>query len=104
MRTLNLTDKNTFYAPASEECWVELAKCIVADAAETYAWQFPKFYTSKKDFELQDSKSFAPVRRAILKRLCNGPVGVFVDPETYFDAFEKKLIENIKMYSQINLK
>ena len=104
MRTLNLHDSNTFYAPASDECWVELAKCIVEMTAETYAWQFPKFSTSQKDFEQQDARSYAPIRRSILKKLCDGPVGALVDPVAYFDAFEKKLQENIKMYRQSNLK
>ena len=104
MRTLNLHDKNTFYAPASDECWVELAKCIVEYAADSYAWQFPKFATSQKDFEQQDIRSYAPIRRSILNRLCNGPVGALVDPVTYFDAFEKRRFEAMQAFKTDNLK
>ena len=104
MRTLSVKDTNTFYAPASDECWITLAQCIVECAAESYAWQFPKFCISQKDFEQQDERSYAPIRRSILKRLCSGPVGVMIDPEVYFDAFEKKRREVIATFTTDNLK
>ena len=104
MRTLNLRDKNTFYAPASDECWVMLAKSIVAFAAETYANQFPKFCRSKQEFDTLDKKSFAPVRKSIFIKLCQGPVRVFIDPDTYWDAFEKKRAEAMYDFQIHNLK
>lgn len=104
MRTLNMPDQSRFYAPASDECWVMLAKSIVAFTAETYANQFPKFCHSKQEFDTLDKKSFAPVRKSIFNKLCQGPVRVFVDPETYLDAFEKKRAEAMYEFKVHNLK
>lgn len=84
------------YQPYNDECWIQLAMCIVESAAEEYAWQFPKFCTDRKEFERQDKKSYAPVRKSILNRLCNSAVRVMVDPETYRDAFERKRREAMK--------
>lgn len=92
------------YQPYDDECWMKLAQSIVASAAESYANQFPKFYNSMQEFELADKRSFAPVRKSILYRLCNGPVRVLVDPQTYFDAFERKRFEVMNDFGVPNLK
>ena len=86
------------YQPYDDECWIQLAKSIVDCAAEEYAYQFPKFCISRQEFEKLDTKSYAPIRANILKRLCNGPVRVMIDPTTYKDAFEHKRKEAMKEF------
>ena len=78
------------YRPYDDECWLLLAKSIVAEAAEEYSNQFPKFCLSRSEFDMIDKKSYAPIRKNILKRLCEGPVKVLADPETFHDAFERR--------------
>jgi len=87
------------YQPYDDECWIILAKSIVEFAAEEYANQFPKFCLSRLEFDTLDKKSYAPVRRSILKRLCNGPVRVMIDPDTYLDAFEHRREEVMKGFN-----
>lgn len=78
------------YRPYDDECWMLLAKSIVSEAAEEYSNQFPKFCSSRNEFETLDTKSYAPIRKSILRRICNGPVKALADPETFHDAFEKR--------------
>ena len=92
------------YQPYDDECWLVLAKSIVAEAAEEYSNQFPKFCLSRSEFETLDTKSYAPIRRSILKRICNGPVRVLADPETFHDAFEKRRSEAMQDFKIYNLK
>ena len=92
------------YRPYDDECWIILAKSIVAYAAEEYANQFPKFCISRYEFETLDKKSYAPIRKSILNRLFNGPVKVMIDQQTFKDAFEQKRIDTMKSFNINNLK
>ena len=51
MRTLNLTDSNTFYAPAYDDCWVLLAKEIMNSYSYSYANQICTSAFSQLDYD-----------------------------------------------------
>lgn len=92
------------YRPYDDECWIKLAQRIIELTAETYAQQFPKFCYSKAEFDTLDAKSYAPIRRSILKKLFSGPVQVLIDPQTYIDAFEQKRRDEMTSFGIDNLK
>lgn len=92
------------YRPYDDECWIKLAQSIIELTAETYAQQFPKFCYSKSEFDELDIKSFAPIRKSILKKLFSGPVKVLIDPQTYIDAFERRRREEMSSFGVDNLK
>ena len=96
---------NPFYCHYNDECWIQLSKSIIADMAESYANQFPKFCRNQMEFEELDRKSYAPIRKGILTKLFNGPVRVLVDKEAFTDAFNRRLQQEIRDYNRgINLK
>lgn len=94
---------NSFYCHYSDECWLQLAKSIISESAESYANQFPKFCRTQMEFEELDRKSYAPIRKGILTKLFNGPVRVMLDREAITDAFNRRWIEEIKNFNRNNL-
>lgn len=96
MRTLSLMDKNTSYSPASDECWVLLAKEIMSAYVVSYVNKFPMFATSQADYDATDKRSCAPVRRSILKNIKNGPLRNAVDITAVYSALEKERLKNKK--------
>lgn len=102
---IHIDHDNPAYCHYSDECWIQLSKCIIADMAESYANQFPKFCRSLAEFEELDRKSYAPIRKGILSKLFNGPVRVLIDKDAFTDAFNKKWQQEITDYNRsINLK
>lgn len=99
MRTLNLVDKNTFYAPASDECWVVLAKEIMASYAMSYANQVITSAFSQVEYEKLDRQRCVPQRRSILRRVKYGPLRSVVDMSAVFSAFEKQRKENLRSWN-----
>ena len=98
MRTLNLTDTNTFYAPASDECWVLLAKEIMASYSLSYTHQICTSAFSQFDYDKTDRQKFAPQRRSILRRVKYGPLRNVVDMASVFRAFEAERKANLKSW------
>lgn len=96
MRTLNLTDSNTFYAPASDECWVILAKEIMSSYSLSYCNQVCLSAFSQSDYERIDRQRFAPQRRSILRRIKYGPLRNVVDMHSVYRAFEEERRRKLK--------
>ena len=94
MRTLSLMDKNTAYSPASDECWVLLAKEIMSDYAVSYINKFPLYASSQAEYDALEKKSFAPVRRSIIRNIKNGPLRNAVDISAVYSALERERLEN----------
>ena len=92
---------NPFYCHYNDECWIQLSKSIIADTANHYANQFPKFCRSKLEFETLDQKSYAPIRKGILARLFNGPVRVLLDKEAVTDAFNQRWQQEVQDYTRM---
>ena len=98
MRTLNLTDKDTFYAPASDECWVILAKEIMSAYSNSYSNQIVTNAFSQMEYDKLDKQRFAPQRRSILRKVKYGPLRSVVDMSSVFRAFEKERKEKLKSW------
>ena len=58
MQTLSLTDKDTFYAPASDECWVILAKEIMASYTLSYINQVVYNAYSQSEYDKIDNHKY----------------------------------------------
>lgn len=102
---VHIVGENTHYCHYNDECWIQLSKSIIADAAELYASQFPKFCRDRIEFETLDQKSYAPIRKGILTKLFNSPVRVLIDKEAFTDAFDKKWRQEVQDYNRAtNLK
>jgi len=98
MRTLNLTDNNTFYAPAYDDCWVLLAKEIMNSYSSSYANQICTSAFSQLDYDKIDQKKYAPQRRSILRRVKHGPLRNIIDIDTIYYAFEQERKANLKRW------
>ena len=94
MIILNLEDKNTFYAPASDECWVILAKEIMSSYTLSYIHQFPTDARSQLEYDKLDKQKFAPQRKSILRRIKNGPLRSVVDIHAVYSALNQKRLEH----------
>lgn len=75
---------------SNEDGYTLLAKAIITQAAEDYARLFPTDVSSQFEFTEIDAEEYAPRRRAILRRLCNGPLKSILDYDVCKDAFEKR--------------
>lgn len=98
MRTLNLTDTNTFYAPACDECWVVLAKEIMSSYSSSYANQICTSAFTQADYDRIDKQRYAPQRRSILRRVKYGPLRNVVDMSSVYRAFEQQRRHNLKSW------
>lgn len=82
------------YANSMEEERVDgyqlLAEAIIEQAAEDYANLFPTDARSQLEFSIIDAKEFAPLRKSILRKLCNSAVRSIVEYDICLDAFEQK--------------
>ena len=94
MRTLSLMDKNTAYSPASDECWVLLAKDIMSAYAVSYVNKFPMFARSQEEYDSIDKRSCTPVRRSVLRNIKNGPLRNAVDITAVYSALERERLKN----------
>ena len=93
MRTLNLRDPNPFYAPASDECWVSLAKEIMNSYALKYMYQVPVNAFTQDEYDRLDKKTYAPQRRSILRNIKNGPLRNVVDMKSIYAGLESKRLQ-----------
>ena len=98
MIILNLEDKNTFYAPASDECWVILAKEIMSSYTLSYIHQFPTDARSQMEYDKLDRQKHIPQRKSILRRLKTGPLRSAIDINASYSALEHLRIEQKKSW------
>ena len=96
MRTLYLKDKNTFYAPAADECWVVLAKEIMASYSLKYEYQTPTTAFTQEEYNILNDRTYAPIRKSILRSIKNGPLRNVVDMKAVYAGLEKRRRENMK--------
>lgn len=93
MRTLNLKDPNPFYAPASDECWVILAKEIMASYACKYMCLLPTTAFSQTEYDKLNKQTYSPMRRHVLKNIKNGPLRNVVDMTSVYSGLERRRME-----------
>ena len=96
MRTLGVNiEENPFYAPASDDCWVVLAKEIMSSYAQSYANQVVTSAFSQLEYDKIDKQKFAPQRKSILRKVKYGPLRSVVDMASVYSAFEKQRKKNL---------
>ena len=93
MLILNVEDKNTFYAPAEDECWMILAKEIMSTYALSYAHLFPTAARTQSEYDQLDKQKFVAQRKSILRRLKNGPLRSVINMASAYSALERLRIE-----------
>ena len=98
MRTLILTDENTFYAPASDDCWVILAKEIMSSYAQSYIIQFPTTAYTQAEYDRLNEQKYALQRKSILKRIKHGPLRNAVDLKSVYCGLELKRLHNLRTW------
>lgn len=97
MRTLGINVKeNVFYAPYEDECWIVLAQEIMDSYAKSYSYQSPVTAFSQEEYDRLNHKTFAPIRKSILKKVKTGPLRNVVDMTAVYDAFEQKRRDRLK--------
>lgn len=94
MRTLGIHVKeNRFYAPYDDECWVVLAKEIMASYADKYSYQLPTTAFTQEEYSRLDRKTYLPIRQRILRSVERGPLRNVADMKAIYHAFEKRRLE-----------
>lgn len=84
------TDDNPFYCRYDDECWVVLAKEIIAYSAMKYSYQIPTTASSQEEYLILDRKTYLPIRKSILRSVMNGPLRNIANIESVYSAFEKR--------------
>ena len=93
MRYIKIEDKNTFYAPAGDECWVILAQEIMSSYTAKYSCQLPLTAFTQEEYDKLNDRTFAPIRRSILRNIKNGPLRNIVDIGAIYNGLEIKRME-----------
>lgn len=93
MKAMYLTDKDTRYAPAEDECWMNLAKAIMISYGVAYSTKSPLSARSQAEYDAVDRISCAPVRKSILRNIKNGPLRNAVDIHAVYSALEQKRLD-----------
>ena len=106
MKTFSINDSDTFYSPASDECWIELAKAIMESYTLDYINKTPVAY-SQEEYDKLDEHSYALARRSILKHIKHGPLRHAINIKSAYAGLEKRRLERsqrlkIKWVSKYN--
>lgn len=88
MKTLVMHDKDNIYAPASDDCWVRLAKAMMTSYSRNYTVQIVTSARTQAEYDTIDKKRYAPARRSILRCIKHGPLKSVVDMTSTFSALE----------------
>lgn len=94
MRTLGVNiQENEFYAPYTDECWVNLAKVIMRSYADKYSYQIPTTAYTQKEYSELDRKTYLPIRKSVLKSVMRGPLKNLTDLGSVYHGFEERRLE-----------
>ena len=86
--------ENPFYCPYDNECWVVLAKAIMSVYSDKYTYQMPLNAVSQAEYDVLDKRTYAPMRRSILRCIKNGPIRNAVNITSAYSALESLRKEN----------
>jgi len=96
MRLLGVRVKeNPFYASYEDECWILLAQEIMHSYANSYTYQSPTTAYSQAEYDKLNITTFAPIRKSILRKVKNGPLGNIVNIAAVYAAFEECRRDNL---------
>ena len=85
--------ENEFYAPYTEECWINLAKAIMEVYAIKYSCLLPTTAYTQMEYDHLTRQTFAPMRRSVLKSIKHGPLRHVVDIQGAYAGLEKARID-----------
>lgn len=88
--------ENPFYASYEDDCWVMLAKEIMAGYALSYSEAIPKTAMSQEEYDRLDAKSYVPIRRSILRNIKYGPLRNAMSIQSIYCGLEEKRKANLK--------
>lgn len=88
--------ENQFYVSYEDDCWVQLAKQIMIGYSELYANAIPTTAISQEEYDTLNKKSYAPIRRSILRNIKYGPVRHAVDMQAVYSGLEKSRRDRLK--------
>lgn len=89
----DLPGSNTFYAPAGDECWVQLAKAIMEVYAIKYSCLFPTTAYTQAEYDRLNHQTYQPMRRSVLKSIKTGPLRHVVDMQVIYAGLEKDRLD-----------
>lgn len=81
--------ENQFYVSYEDDCWVQLAKEIMIGYSSSYANAIPTTAISQEEYDNLNMKSYAPIRRSILRNIKYGPIRHAVDMQAVYSGLEK---------------
>ena len=96
MIDIKLGNNDPFYAPAGEDCWVVLARTIMESYADKYACQVPLTAFTQAEYDQLNEKTYAPIRKSILRNIKNGPLKNAVDMHAIYRGLEERRHEYLK--------
>ena len=94
MRTLSAgLPENEFYAPYTDECWINLAKMIMKVYSDKYSYQIPTTAYTQAEYSHLDRSTYFPIRRSILKSITKGPLRNVSDVISIYHGLEERRLE-----------
>lgn len=85
--------ENEFYAPYTEECWINLAQNIMEVYATKYMCASPTTAFSQAEYDQLNEHTYAPVRRSILRQIKHGPLKNAIDMYGVYNGLERARLE-----------
>lgn len=85
--------ENEFYAPYTEECWVNLAKAIMKVYADKYSYQIPTTAYSQAEYSELDRSTYLPIRKSILNQIVRGPLKNSATLSYLYHGLEERRLE-----------
>ena len=85
--------ENEFYAPYTEECWINLAKEIMRVYADKYSYQLPTTAYTQREYSELDRHTYLPIRKSVLKSVMKGPLRNLTDLASVYHGFEARRLE-----------
>jgi len=93
MRTLGVgLQENEFYAPYTDECWINLAKVIMKSYADKYSYQLPTTAYTQREYSELDRHTYLPIRKSVLRAVMKGPLKHLTDLGSVYHGFEERRI------------
>lgn len=87
------SNENLLYSPYNDDCWVVLAKEIMASYAVKYMCQIPTKASTQEEYDRIDKRTYLPIRRSILRNVKDGPLRNVTNIDAIYCAFESKRLQ-----------
>jgi len=85
--------ENEYYAPYTEDCWINLAKAIMKVYADKYSYQIPTSAYTQAEYSELDRSTYLPIRKSVLKQLSTGPLRNSATVAYMYQGLERRRLE-----------